>query len=214
MAQCTAKTRGGDQCKQPAINGTTKCRYHGGASLVGIAHPNFKTGRYSKHLPTRLAARYGEALADPQLLELREEVALTQTRQTELLDQLDSGLSLARWRSAQAAYGDLLAAMQEKDGAGLQRAMIALEDALGVHVTNDAAVWEQVIELSEHRRRLVESEHKRLVSMQQLISAEQGMALIARLTESVRKHVSDPSILAAIAAELRRIINAGAGEQS
>jgi hypothetical protein len=212
--QCNAKSRNGQQCKNQAINGTTKCHMHGGASLAGIAHPNFKHGRYSKHLPSRLAARYSEALSDPALLELREEVALTQTRQTELLEQLDSGLSLARWRSAQTAYGDLLAAMQEKDSTGLQRALIALEDALGVRVTDDSAVWEEVVTLSEHRRRLVESEHKRLVAMQQMITTEQAMALLARITESIRKHVSDPSILAAIATELRAIVNAGAGEQS
>lgn len=214
MTQCTGHNRNGEQCKHAAINNTTKCRFHGGASLVGIAHPNFKTGRYSKHLPTRLAARYAEALADPELMGLRDEIALTQTRQTELLDRLDSGLSLERWHAAQMAYNDLLVAMGQKDGAGLQRAMVALEDALGLRVTNDTAVWQQLTELGEHRRRLVESEHKRLVAMQQMITTEQAMTLLARLTESVKRHVSDPSILAAIATELRGIINAGAGEQS
>jgi len=213
--QCTAKAKGsGERCRNHALPGSTKCRMHGGSSLAGVASPRFKTGRYSRHLPTRLAARYAEALSDPELLGLRDEIALTQVRQVELLEQLDSGLSLARWRAAQSAYGDLMVAMHTRDSAGLQQAMIALEDAFGIRVTDDDAVWEREIELSEHRRRLVESEHRRLAAMQQMISAEQGMALIARLTDTVRKHVDDPSILAAIAAELRAIVNAGAGEQS
>lgn len=182
--------------------------------MIGVASPNFKHGRHSKHLPSRLAARYSEALADPQLLELRDEIALVGTRQTELLEQLDSGLTLERWRIAQMAYGELITAIQKRDGAGLQLAMIALEDALGVHVTNDAVVWEEVIVLSEHRRRLVESEHKRMVNMQQMITSEQAMALLGRVTESIRKHVSDPSILAAVASDLRAIVNAGAGERT
>jgi len=31
---------------------------HGGKSLSGIAHPNYKHGRYSKYLITRLAGAY------------------------------------------------------------------------------------------------------------------------------------------------------------
>jgi hypothetical protein len=161
-----------------------------------------------------LAAKYSEALADPELLALRDEVALVQTRETELLEHLDTGLSLARWRAAQQAHTELVIAIQEKDGASVQRALIALEDALGEPVTNDAAVWEQVVDLSEHRRRLVETEHKRLVAMQQMITTEQAMALLARVTESIRKHVSDPIVLAAVATELRSIVNVGAGGQS
>ena len=49
-------TKDGDKikCTKPAINDTTKCYLHGGASLRGEAHPNFKTGRYSKVIPMRL----------------------------------------------------------------------------------------------------------------------------------------------------------------
>lgn len=209
MTQCTAKNRQGGQCKQPAVNGTSKCRYHGGASLIGAASPSFKHGRYSRHLPTRLAARYAEALADPQLLELRDEIALVGTRQSELLTHLDSGMSLQRWRAAQAAYGDLMGAVRSKDSKALQAAIVALGDALG-EGANDYAVWQAVIELTEQRRKLVESEHKRLVAMQQMLSVEQTMTLIAQLAESIRKHVSDPTTLAGITAEFARIIRTGA----
>lgn len=211
--QCNAKTRSGATCKNKAINGTSKCRMHGGASLVGIASPTFKSGRYSKDMPTRLAARYAEALADPQLLELRAEIALVGTRQCELLTHLDAGLSLQHWKDAQAAHGDLLAAIRAKDSAALQTAIAALGDALGAGM-GDYAVWQEIIEMTEQRRRLVESEHKRLVAMQQMITAEQAMALLARVTETIRKHVSDPIILAAVAADLRSIVAAGAGGQS
>ena len=208
--QCTAKARSGRQCRNGAINGTSKCRMHGGASLAGIAHPNFKTGRYSKDLPARLAARYGEALADPQLLELRDEIALVGTRQSELLGHLDTGLSLQHWKDAQAAHGELLAAIRGKDTAALQIALTALGAALDAGA-GDYAVWQEVTEMTEQRRKLVDSEHKRLVAMQQMISTEQAMALLARITESIRKHVSDPRTLAAVAAELRAVVTIDAG---
>lgn len=211
MTQCTARNKQGEPCKQPAINGTSKCHYHGGASLVGIAHPNFKTGRYSKHLPTRLAARYAEALSDPQLMELRDEIALVGTRQGELMTYLDSGLSLQHWRDAQAAHSEMLAAIRDKDGHAMQMALAALGNALAAGM-GDYDTWREIVELTEQRRKLVDSEQKRLAVAQQMLSVEQAMALAARLVESVRKHVSDPFTLAAIAAELTGIINKGDGQ--
>jgi hypothetical protein len=211
MTQCTAKNRQGEQCKHAAINGTSKCRFHGGASLIGIASPTFKTGRYSKHLPTRLAAKYAEALADPDLLALRDEIALIHTRQTELLEHLDTGLALRRWKDAQAAYGEARAAIAGKDSVGFQVAMVALGDALNAGM-GDYAIWQEIVEMTEQRRRLVESEHKRLVNMQQMISTERAMALLAVITDTIRRHVSDPSALAAIAAELRQFTVIDAGE--
>jgi hypothetical protein len=44
---CEAKTRSGLSCqKYGMVNG--KCRLHGGLSLSGQQHPNFKHGRRSK----------------------------------------------------------------------------------------------------------------------------------------------------------------------
>jgi hypothetical protein len=209
--QCNAKTRTGEQCKGRAVTGSSKCRMHGGASLVGIAHPNFKTGRYSKHLPTRLAARYGEALADPQLLELRDEIALVGTRQSELLSHLDSGMALQRWKDAQAAYSEAREAITRRDSAGLQIALLALGEALDAGA-GDYAVWQEITEMTEARRKLVESEHKRLVAMQQMITSEQAMTLLAVITDTIKRHVHDPAALAAISAEFRHYTTIDAGE--
>lgn len=203
--QCTAKNKSnGQQCQARAINGTTKCRMHGGASLAGVASPTFKSGRYSKDIPIRLAARYAEALSDPQLMELRAEIALIGTRQSELLTHLDAGLSLRYLQDAQAAHSDLLAAIRNKDSVAMQIAIAALGEALSAGM-GDYTVWQEIVEMTEARRKLVESEHRRLVAMQQMITAEQAMALLARVVDAVRKHVSDPAALAAISAEFREI---------
>ena len=37
VAKCGAKTRAGGTCIQPAANGTTRCRYHGGSAPQAIA---------------------------------------------------------------------------------------------------------------------------------------------------------------------------------
>jgi hypothetical protein len=177
---------------------------HGGATLVGTAHGNFKTGRYSKYLPERLAGRYAEAMADVKLLELKSEVALIDVRLGELLTHLDSGLSLQHWKDAQAAHSDVMAAIRAKNSAAMLTALGALGTALDAGM-GDYLVWAEILDTTEARRKLVESEHKRLVAMQQMITAEQAMVLLAVITDTVRKHVSDPSTLSAISADLRAI---------
>ena len=41
---CGAKTRSGNPCQKPPLQGKTRCRLHGGMSLAGKDHPNFKHG--------------------------------------------------------------------------------------------------------------------------------------------------------------------------
>ena len=47
--RCGAKTRAGTPCKRRARWPHGRCRLHGGLSLCGIAHPNFKHGGRSKY---------------------------------------------------------------------------------------------------------------------------------------------------------------------
>src|SRR3954452_17185048 len=96
--QCGAKTRSGAPCRtRPMPNG--RCRMHGGKSLAGAASPAFKTGRHSTYLPVRLLAGYQEAERDPELLALRDEIALIDSRLADVLSRVDSGESSRIWRS-------------------------------------------------------------------------------------------------------------------
>ena len=87
---CGAKTRAGGKCKQRAMkNG--KCYTHGGKSVSGIASLNFKTGLHSKYLPKKLQERYNAALENPDLLNLKHDVALIRTLTNEQLSQMEQG---------------------------------------------------------------------------------------------------------------------------
>lgn len=46
--RCGARNRQGAPCQAPAIRGKTRCRLHGGRSLAGREHPNYKHGNYTK----------------------------------------------------------------------------------------------------------------------------------------------------------------------
>jgi hypothetical protein len=47
---CGAKTRAGTPCKRIARQPQGRCKFHGGCSLWGIVHPNFRHGKRSKYL--------------------------------------------------------------------------------------------------------------------------------------------------------------------
>lgn len=202
---CGAKTRSGKPCQNaPMANG--RCRMHGGATPKGVASPAFKTGRYSRYLPERLMERYQDALHDEDLLNLRHEVALVDTRIADLLEQVERGDLGARWLELQAHYETLTLATQQKDlGAGA-----AAFEKIGALITGGASdylVWAQISAMLEQRRRLAESERRRLVDMQQMITSEQAMTLVAALSDIVRKRVTDRDILAAIQNDLARLLD-------
>jgi hypothetical protein len=70
------------------MRGRGVCLAHGGKTPRGAASPHFKTGRYSRSLPGHLVALYEQALNDPTLLSLRDEIALIDTMIGETLSQL------------------------------------------------------------------------------------------------------------------------------
>lgn len=195
MKQCGAKTRAGGVCKQAALpNG--RCHYHGGKSLAGIASPRLSGGAYSKYvLPPRLRERYDAALDDPALLEQRREIALTDARIGDLLARVDTGESGAIWGALAAAKAELLASAG--DTAKSQTAMGTILSLISKgHADHQA--WRELGAALEQRRRLVESERRRLVEMSALMSAEQAMLLMNALLMAVKANVSDRAALSAI----------------
>lgn len=64
----------------------------------------------------------------------------------------------------------------------------------------------RLYDLIEQRRRLVETERKRLVDMQQMITSEQAMLLVGALVGIIRARVNDPSTLAAIQSDINGLL--------
>lgn len=196
-AICGAKTREGGECQTPPMaNG--RCRMHGGLSPAGVASGRFKTGKFSRYLPERLLERYQEAQSDATLLELRDEIALVDTRLLDLLQRVDTGESGAIWKKLQQLWKDY------RDEEGSDRATDLLLE-IGRTIAEgaaDYAAWDDVGKQVNQRKALTESQRKREVELQQGITAEKAMILIAQLTEIIRRHVTDPATRAAIAADL------------
>ena len=208
MKECGAKKKDGTPCRMSAMpNG--RCRLHGGKSLAGMASPTFRSGKYSRYLPARMAARYEEAVSDPALLELRGDIALTDARLADLLGRVDSGESGALWARLMQARLDLLAYRRAGDTVKTAEALNVLLDLVGQGHA-DYRAWAEIGGVIEQRRKLVESERKRLVEMQQTLTVERAMLLIGAISGVIKAHVHDRTTLAAIGRDIESIISADA----
>ena len=207
MTQCGAKTRSGAPCRLGAMS-NGRCRMHGGKSPIGPALPQYKTGRYSKLLPARMAASNQEAAGDPDLLVLRDEIALVYARLGDMLARVDTGESGEAWRRARTAYSALTAGLDAGDTAAAKAALgeldIVIRQGLG-----DYAAWQEIGDLLDRRERLVRSERRRLVELQQTMTIEQAMVFTGAVIALVDQHVTDQHARSAISDGIRRIVSAG-----
>lgn len=195
--RCTAKAKStGVRCLNDSEPGFKVCGSHGGKTPRGEDSPHFKHGRSRRHkvLPPRMVEAYESSLTDSELLSLRQELSLVDARLTDILKRVDTGESGQLWRSLQAAYDGLREARSTNDGTKMASYLNDI-GALIQRGMGDYAAWDEISRLMEQRRRLVESESRRLKDMQAMISAEEAMAVIGELYVILQTHIEDSVIL-------------------
>ncbi len=205
MALCAARKTNGEPCKAQAMHGMRVCRVHGGMTPRGLASPHYKTGRYSRSLPARLASRYEAARQDGDLLALREDVALLDARLEDLLARVDTGESGALWQRLMTARMELLEAQRTKDHLGQLAALRDILDLISQGHT-DYRAWGEMASVLEQRRRLVESERRRLTETHQMITADKAMLLIGAIVGVIKEHVSERDTLSAISRGIEQLM--------
>lgn len=223
MPECGAKTRSGKPCTVAAMpNG--RCYRHGGSTPSGVASANFRHGAHSKHLPERMAAEYAQGRKNADALSVSDDIALLFARQCDVLDRVDTGESGEMWRSllasikeAQRCRREFNKAMACEDFSGLREAGKDLNDALDAMEllaqggVSDYAAWREVKDLSERLRKLRESETKRLVAMQEMVTKERAQAMLGQVLFVLRTHIQDRNKLGDVSAELRRVVALATG---
>ena len=202
--------------------GNGRCRVHGGKSLSGISHPNYKTGKYVKSLPRRYFENYENALRDPNYLKLSNEIALLDSRLSELISQIDN-------KTSSTIFGELVSKVNKMEKAQAiivrsqniqdedQRKLVQekanidfLESVADIaRLSKSGAkewyIWSDITDLIEKRRRLVETERRLLIDMQMLINTQDVMVLLDAVMESVRRNVTNRNIRQSIQADFIRL---------
>lgn len=198
---CNAKK---NTCRAFAMRDKTKCYNHGGASPSGIASATLKHGRYSKVLPKRMIERYDAAITDPELLNLSAEIAVVDSRLSDLLIRVESGDAGEIWDRLSKAKEKYREASIKGDiptmGAQLDTMLGLIERG-----AFDVFAWREIHTVLEQRRRLVESERKRLVEQEQMMTLHETQTLFMAMAEAVRANVTDRDTLAKIQAQWTRL---------
>lgn len=206
---CGAKTRSGKPCKRGPVPGRKRCKLHGGASLAGPLSPSFKHGRHSKYMPKGMAERYEEALRDPNLTSLTAEIALTDLRVGDLLSAIGGTGNAKLWGEARKMLNDFKAGKTTAAAAG---AVIRNLDALVDEGLTTATSWDELRDTLDLRRKLVETETRRMRDLHQLIDLRTAIAMMTQLVNEVTTRVSDPAVRAALSAHFARFVGSGSSQ--
>jgi hypothetical protein len=179
------------------MTGRAVCYHHGGRSLSGASSGTFRHGRYSKDLPTRLAARYEEARTDAELLSLREDVAVIDARLADLMANLDRGEAGRLWVALGVALADLERARRSNDARGVAEALTTMGDLIR-QGASEAQRWGEIYEAEKLRLALVDGERKRLADMEAMITASQAtvfaVAVKTVFERAVRELIHDADL--------------------
>jgi hypothetical protein len=199
---CNATAKGsGKQCRQPVVEGSTKCRYHGGLTPRGIASPHFRHGRHSKYLPGDLRALYAAALNDADRVDMMDELALIDARAAQVLEQIRDGNTAASWARMRQEFaefdGHLGRGNTQAAQAHLQAMRTLLAEGTDVHEQ-----WQEVYDLIDRRRKVALAVMRRQKDEQQMVPVQEVMAMIAVLAERVHHVVSDPRERIQLATEI------------
>ena len=207
---CGAKTRNGGTCKNAGMtNG--RCKFHGGMNPVGASHHSYKTGRYSKSLPSKLAARYEESLREREQLSLRPEIALIDAKLNDLLGRIDDNESGASWKALLGELDSLEANLAEGKMV-IVASIVERMQQLTRTALAEEATWQDIRQAVHDRRLLAESERKRAVEAQQMITAEQAMTLMGVIENIIITHVADYDTRRRIGMELAKLVTIDHGE--
>lgn len=200
----------------PMKNG--RCRLHGGKQPApGPSHPNWKHGRQSKfmeHLPQKLRASFLASIDDPDLLSVRNELALMDSRLHELLQRLQSGETVERMRMLSETVHQIRSALLVKDPNLKELRDLADKARMLVDTSfGEDSVWNKIEGAISSRISLTETERKVMEMKQANIASDRLQVLMQQLLSSVRQHVvglpGGPEAVNGVATDLFNILGLG-----
>lgn len=183
---CGALTKKKKMCKKsPMENG--RCRNHGGASPNGIDHPRTTHGGYSKYLPEALIEKYKEAESNEDLMSLRQEMALVTTRMYELAEKVNDTAGKKKYKEIVRLWRE----WQKAEAQGAKSAQYLksdLDDAIE-DIEKDLKIWDEIANMTNLKRKLVDSEQRKLNNLEQYIPAEKVMLFVGAVMDIISKEI-------------------------
>lgn len=183
------KSNGDGLCESVVVMPNGRCAKHGGKSVPpGPLHHSWKDGHRSvlrDSLPEKIRKGFDASANDPDLLSVRNEMALVDARVVELAGTLSEDLV-----SIRPLFDDLASGLSEKepDLGKLTEAVAEIRRIFAIQVT-DRSVWKEIRETVEDRRRLTDTERRLLEMKQAVVDVAELRAIVAFILQSVKEHV-------------------------
>lgn len=170
-------------------NESGRCRLHGGGSPKGLDHPRTKHGGYSRYLPDALKEKYQAAQTDEDLLSLKEEMALVTTRLYELAEKVQETAGKKKYSELVRLWRDWHKA--KANGSKSEKYIKQDLDECIENIEHDLKIWDEVTNLVNMKRKLVDSEQRKLNNLQQFIPTEKVMLFIGAVMDVVSNEIED-----------------------
>jgi hypothetical protein len=207
---CGAKTSSGKVCQKHPMKGKTRCHKHGGKTPCGMASPHWKGGKYSKYVPKGLKNSYERALSDAELLSLRDDIALLESRQVEILETISKANEGApQWEDVARTVDRVCLAV----ASGNEKSRtVSLQDLVKIvreGVKSQGTVqrgWEELRETLQDKIKATSAEAKRLDEMNQTMTKQEALNLMGLVISAVRDNVSDSQVLGRIQERLNSVL--------
>lgn len=199
--KCKAHNRSGDRCGRPVEPGKEVCRLHGGLSTGAPPTAGMK---FSKFLPARIRQRYEEFVDSPGWLELKHEIGLLSARIADLMEGLNSGeapLTRREWRDMAFEIRELYKAGEDCN-VELNRLCESLDRSKA-----DDDIWDKTMATIEQQRKLKETEVKRMVAANQVLTVQESYTIITRLVSLTEEYVKDEKTRTRMIRELHTLLD-------
>ena len=184
----------------------TRVGTHGSAKL---ARSIFKDGAvpgrarmYGRNMQGELREMYIEAMTDPDFLSVQPEISALATRSGQLMKDLGDTDYLAISTGIRQSVKKMHKAASEEDLGGMIIAAVDIEEHLNA-VADDKRRWDEIASIAGRLGRLSETERKRIIEAQKVITVQEMYVIQQETLANVR------DAIAVVAAKVHRAMERG-----
>ena len=174
-----------------------------GLREVEIVVPKPKRGSDSRLM--KIAEKYTEMLSNGRILSNRAAMEVLDGRVRQLAERIDLNDAPDRMGRLNALWQEFRDAYKNDKGSDMVVTVKKLDNEFE-KAYHDYKSWEQLMQLFDLRRKLVDSEVKTIKEIKAILTAEDAHNLVAKLLAVVIRVVQDPLKLRIIHYEFSRII--------
>ena len=166
-------------------------------SFAGLEkHPH-----YTDDLPPNLQERYSQAVRDPNLMSIREDIATINSLIANCLQRMNSGENADVWARLRKQAKAVASAKTEKEASAELTTLLRMV-AKG---NSFVELQKELLLLIKERTNLIEKETERLTKLQQYASRQSVLDLLRAVGDVIKQNVSDPEILKRIGHQIRNL---------